>query len=315
MAPRGLLQTLVAAVFLLLGAAPTLAAPSDIPSGQFGFIVGLDRGDEDLVGTGDGAQTSALLGLRWAVRLNPRWNWFADGLYTQHETPVNEDSKIFEGRTGVERLFPLGEGPADFYLAGALGGADVNFPSGLEDFGRPLISLGVGVARRGSGLRAELRAEQLLGNSGLGGADVTNVQFIVGYTFGLFSPGATPAKKQLFEPGKRKLVLEGVNFEFDSARLTSDSYAILDRVVESLRDWPEVRVEVGGHTDAMGTHEYNVDLSQRRAETVRDYLTMKGIGRSRLEAKGYGETEPVTTNETDAGRAKNRRVELKKLGD
>jgi OOP family OmpA-OmpF porin len=108
-------------------------------------------------------------------------------------------------------------------------------------------------------------------------------------------------------------VLQGVNFELDSARLTQDSYETLDHVARSLKEWPEVRVEIGGHTDDTGTDEYNMELSQRRAEAVRDYLMSKGTSGSRLEAKGYGKTQPLNTNNTDEGRAQNRRVELKRL--
>ncbi len=122
-----------------------------------------------------------------------------------------------------------------------------------------------------------------------------------------------PERKAIFEPGKKTLVLEGVNFALDSAELTPESYAILNRVASELKEWPEVRVEVGGHTDWTGTDGYNMDLSQRRSESVRSYLVSKGIDSSRLKAKGYGETQPVATNDTGAGRAKNRRVELKKL--
>jgi OOP family OmpA-OmpF porin len=122
-----------------------------------------------------------------------------------------------------------------------------------------------------------------------------------------------PERKAIFEPGKKVLVLEGVNFAFDSAELTRESYRILDRVVTGLNDWPEIRVEIGGHTDSDGADAYNLALSQRRAESVRAYFVSKGIKASRLEAKGYGETQPVTSNDTAEGRAKNRRVELKKL--
>ena len=72
-------------------------------------------------------------------------------------------------------------------------------------------------------------------------------------------------------------------------------------------------MEIGGHTDSTGEDAYNMGLSQRRAESVRSYLVSKGVKASRLEAKGYGETKPVASNDTNEGRAKNRRVELKKL--
>ena len=121
-----------------------------------------------------------------------------------------------------------------------------------------------------------------------------------------------PKPERLFET-RETLVLEGVNFAVNSAALTADSSGTLDRVAASLAAWPEIRVEIGGHTDSTGSAAYNQQLSQRRAESVRTYLVAKGIDGSRLEASGYGESNPIADNGTDAGRAQNRRVELKKL--
>jgi outer membrane protein OmpA-like peptidoglycan-associated protein len=117
----------------------------------------------------------------------------------------------------------------------------------------------------------------------------------------------------LFTLEKKSLVLEGVNFDHDSATLTPGSLAILDGVAASLRDWPEVRVEIGGHTDSSGPDAYNQKLSEQRAASVRDYLASKGIDASRMTTKGYGESKPITDNATDKGRATNRRVELTRL--
>ena len=122
-----------------------------------------------------------------------------------------------------------------------------------------------------------------------------------------------PKAPPLFEMEKKNLVLEGVNFEVDRAELTPESLGVLDKVAESLRDWPEVRVEIGGHTDSSGSAAHNRDLSQRRAESVRAYLVSKGISDSRLVAKGYGEDSPIADNKTKEGKAKNRRVELTRV--
>ncbi|MBT9566811.1 MAG: OmpA family protein [Thiobacillus sp.] len=107
-----------------------------------------------------------------------------------------------------------------------------------------------------------------------------------------------------------KLVLEGVNFDNDQATLRADATAILDQAADSLKQWGDIKVEVAGHTDDRGSDDYNRALSQRRADAVRTYLIGKGIAADRLMAKGYGESTPVADNETDAGRHKNRRVEL-----
>jgi len=117
----------------------------------------------------------------------------------------------------------------------------------------------------------------------------------------------------IFEPGKKSLVLEGVNFEVDSDRLTPESTAILDKVAASLRDWPDVKVEVGGHTDSSGSDAYNLRLSDRRASAVASYLESQGVPAFQLSSRGYGETKPIADNKTREGKAKNRRVELTKL--
>lgn len=119
-----------------------------------------------------------------------------------------------------------------------------------------------------------------------------------------------PKPPPLFTPEKKKLVLEGVNFEFDSDTLTADAKTVLDTVAESLVAWPDVNVEIEGHTDSKGSDAYNLKLSDRRAHSVMAYLESKGIAASRMTAKGSGEKQPIADNKTEEGRAKNRRVEL-----
>ncbi len=117
---------------------------------------------------------------------------------------------------------------------------------------------------------------------------------------------------KVFEEGKKNVILEGVNFETNQAELRPESRATLDRVAESLRAYPELMIEVQGHTDSRGSAALNKKLSQARAESVRDYLIANGVAASRITANGYGPSMPVSDNNTDAGRAKNRRVELLK---
>ncbi len=105
--------------------------------------------------------------------------------------------------------------------------------------------------------------------------------------------------------------LRGVNFDFDKSTLRPDAVAILSEAVAILSKYPELRVEVAGHTDAVGTDGYNQGLSERRASAVYDYLTSNGIAASRLAGpNGFGEGRPIDTNDTDEGRARNRRTEL-----
>lgn len=107
-----------------------------------------------------------------------------------------------------------------------------------------------------------------------------------------------------------RIVLRGVNFDFDSARIRPDAAAILDAAADTLKENPDVQIEVAGHTDSIGTDAYNRGLSQRRARAVVDALVQRGVDAARLSAQGYGESQPVANNSTADGRAQNRRVEL-----
>jgi OOP family OmpA-OmpF porin len=122
----------------------------------------------------------------------------------------------------------------------------------------------------------------------------------------------TPQAMQLDQAksGDVVVILEGVNFEFDSARLRPDAITILDEAVTVLNRRSDISVDVVGHTDSTGTMQYNQGLSERRAKSVYDYFVSKGIAADRLTTKGYGETKPIASNATREGRAKNRRVEL-----
>ncbi len=113
---------------------------------------------------------------------------------------------------------------------------------------------------------------------------------------------------------KRKIVLRGVNFDFDRSDIRPDARPILDAAIDVLQEEPGVDVAIEGYTDSTGTEQYNQRLSQRRAESVRGYLIDGGIPALRLTAVGYGELDPVASNDTEDGRAQNRRVELRVLG-
>ena len=122
------------------------------------------------------------------------------------------------------------------------------------------------------------------------------------------APAPTPAPAP-----PQKLVLEGVNFDFDKATLRQEDIAAINRDVTSLDTWGNANIEVAGHTDSRGSDAYNMNLSQQRAEAVRTYLVSKGIAADRLSAKGYGESQPIASNATDEDRFKNRRVELVRI--
>ncbi len=107
--------------------------------------------------------------------------------------------------------------------------------------------------------------------------------------------------------------LNNVFFDFDKYNLRPESFVELDRVVKFLNDYPNVEIEMSAHIDSKGSDEYNFTLSDNRARSVREYILSKGIVVSRIISQGYGETKPVSTNDTDDGRQLNRRVEFKIL--
>lgn len=110
-----------------------------------------------------------------------------------------------------------------------------------------------------------------------------------------------------------KITLNNVFFDFDKSDLKSESYIELDKLADLLLKNPKIKIEISGHTDAKGEEKYNLILSQKRAESVANYLIQKGIDKSRLIAKGYGETQPISPDDTEANKAKNRRTEVKVL--
>jgi outer membrane protein OmpA-like peptidoglycan-associated protein len=110
-----------------------------------------------------------------------------------------------------------------------------------------------------------------------------------------------------------KVDLYGIYFDTDKATLRPESEATLNQVLAMLKGKPGLRIEIGGHTDSQAGDAYNLDLSKRRAQSVMKWLTDKGIAATRLTAQGFGESQPVADNETAAGRALNRRVEIRDI--
>jgi OmpA-OmpF porin, OOP family len=108
---------------------------------------------------------------------------------------------------------------------------------------------------------------------------------------------------------------ENVNFAFDKSDLTDYAKGILDSAASTIGDlstkYPNLKVDVSGHTDWEGTDSYNQALSERRAAAVRNYLVKKGVERKRISTYAYGESKPIATNDTEEGRAVNRRAEIR----
>lgn len=127
-----------------------------------------------------------------------------------------------------------------------------------------------------------------------------------------FAEGGKSIREQLDETGK--IVTHGILFDTDSYTIKAESFKTLKEIGQLLQDDAELRVSIEGHTDSDGSEEHNQTLSQNRANSVRDYLISSyNIKPERLEAKGWGESKPIDTNDTPEGKANNRRVELVKL--
>jgi outer membrane protein OmpA-like peptidoglycan-associated protein len=110
--------------------------------------------------------------------------------------------------------------------------------------------------------------------------------------------------------GERIAIVTNINFDFDRANVRENVQQRLERVIQLLREMPVVDVQIVGFTDDIGSAQYNLALSIRRAESVRDYIVSRGIDKTRLSIAGRGKTEPLVSNTTPEGRAVNRRVEF-----
>ncbi|MBX2967504.1 MAG: OmpA family protein [Cyclobacteriaceae bacterium] len=130
----------------------------------------------------------------------------------------------------------------------------------------------------------------------------------------VISEEITPVIKDIFlQPIEVGLTvrLKNIYFDFDKTTLKRESFVELNKVVDFLKQNSSVEIQIEGHTDSKGSDEYNLNLSQGRSQSVVDYLVSQGISASRLGAQGFGESTPIDTNDTDAGRANNRRVEFR----
>jgi outer membrane protein OmpA-like peptidoglycan-associated protein len=123
--------------------------------------------------------------------------------------------------------------------------------------------------------------------------------------------GVDDLKSALDKDGK--VILYGILFDLDKASLKQESVKQLSNMVALLLKYPTLKIEIQGHTDNQGKDDYNMKLSKNRAETVSSYLQLFGVDKNRLVSKGFGESKPIASNDTEEGRAQNRRVELIKI--
>lgn len=419
---------------ITLGLAALLAGSvqaATMPEKEIGLLLGGTYIDRDAVGHDD--RFNPTFGVRYGQRLGTSTNFFSDLTYTpfswefgsggQRGGNISGDGDLYTLRGGLEWLFSQ-QSKYNWFLAGGLGAMHVDMDNGGPEFTRPMLSVGVGQAWEvgaNDAFRWEIRADQSVGgNDSLSGSSLTNVQALLGYSWGLGAPldtdgdgvidrhdqcpntpkgakvdakgcpidsdgdgvfdgidqcpgtppgvkvdskgcpldsdgdGVTDDKDKCPNtpmgekvnadgcpldtdgdgivdsadacptvyaktadgcpppppPAPKTLTLEGVNFDNDKATLRPEAMVILDQAAETLKEWGDVKVEVAGHTDSSASDAYNLQLSERRANAVRDYLISKGVAAERLTAKGYGESMPVADNSTAEGRFKNRRVEL-----
>ena len=110
------------------------------------------------------------------------------------------------------------------------------------------------------------------------------------------------------------LSFNDIYFDFDSSNIKPESYSILDSIVAMFLEDADVRIQIAGHTDSDGSNDYNQSLSERRAQSVYSYLVDHGVSAGRLTTVGYGESQPVVPNTSDANKAQNRRIEFTVLG-
>jgi outer membrane protein OmpA-like peptidoglycan-associated protein len=226
-------------------------------------------------------------------------------------------------------LFAITGGPELSFWAGIVEtyvGAQAGY---YRDMSGPMSDDGFGF-NAGGGLRFEVVRDTTVGLFGrydymnlvaAPGSDVQRQMVLAGFTFQrVFQPPSPPPRRAEAPPpppaprAARKIILRGVNFDFDKATIRADARPVLDEAIRTLEEERDVDVAVEGHTDAIGSDAYNQRLSERRAHAVADHLARGGVARSRMTVSGFGESRPVASNATDDGRAQNRRVELHVAG-
>lgn len=279
-------------------------------------IPGLDVDDGPAAFVGFGKAINDWLNLE----LNVKWNRFDLG-------SGNGDWNQY-GAT-LDGLFFFNRNPGFAPYAVVGGGMMHSDISGLDD-NSPIAEAGVGFMRTindaGDTLRAEVRHRWDFADIDVPGGDKTFNDWVmmVGVTIPLGKRAEPPAPVPVAvaepaptpppppAPVTETVVLKGVNFCFDCDTLSGEAKAILDGdAMAIVKHHPNATFEVAGHTDSMGSDAYNQSLSQRRAGNVRAYLVEQGVNAGSVSAVGYGESQPVADNATAAGRAENRRVELR----
>ena len=261
-------------------------------------VIGLEAGfhynhlvDQELDLSGYGGEQSGIMEARLGLNIHfvSAKDTDNDGIKDKQDAdPMNaEDFDGFEDEDGVPDTDNDGDGILD---------VDDKEPNMAEDF---------------DGFEDEDGAPDL-DNDSDGILDVNdkcpdNPETINGY---MDEDGCPDKKPEIVFEKKAPIILDGVNFASGSAELNDNTKIILEKVVRTLKDYPEMKLEVNGYTDNTGSITFNMKISKRRAESVRNYLINQGIQAERLTANGYGPENPIASNSTKEGRTKNRRIEF-----
>lgn len=336
-------KQLYAAIALGLGATGAVQAQDYDDRYYFAPYVGYINNDDDRLSS----TSSVLFGLGFGryVAPNTAVDVFVDrtnrGTRDAGELLLGREGSTYTTMVGVALRHFFGDNAWQPYVMAGVGAA--NHRNGFDNGWDLAAQLGGGLQYTitpNTRLRAELAARHDFDDGTIPGADnFTDYLLNVGLTIALGTPPeapmaadpvepapapAEPAPAPVEEPAVENVVIDlrGVEFEFDRPRpgqedststagLLPGSVEILEQAVDVLNRYPNIKVEVAGHTDSVGTDAYNQSLSERRARVVYGYLTSNGIDASRLIGpNGYGEARPIDTNDTSEGRQRNRRTEL-----
>ena len=263
-------------------------------------------------------------GLSHAVTRNLDLELNGFGNVLRRDSRSGNDWQYGLGLDGLYYLFD--QGPTPYAIAG--GGAVYN------DYSRgnataPFVNAGMGLKLRdvweNVSVRAEARYHADWADDAGDNARYDDIRLYVGVEIPVFrAPTPEPKTVQITKPTRvieRERVVErfpetqrldGIQFDFDSADIDRNGRVVLRGVADELRQHPDVTVEIGGHTCNIGTAQYNRELSLRRARAVKAYLVERGIEPERMSVRGYGFDRPIASNETEAGREQNRRIELRR---
>ncbi|PUA29234.1 MAG: hypothetical protein B0W54_01120 [Cellvibrio sp. 79] len=324
-------------LILVMTGAPTLALAGEYPGWYAGFRAGYssnekscmdDRISCDKTDTGYGIFTGYDFTPRYGVELS--WNDIGDSK-AQYQV-LNLDGKLQEIDVSLKVSQPLNERVLFYGKIGAAywdgevtGGPWTESDSGV----RPLVGVGVEFPFASQwSARVEYQYIDKVGNRAMGHANPNFLGLSLIWHFSTPSPPPLPTPELSPEPKPELQIvavkepepqfieqritvdeqLGGPLFEFNKAEIRNT--VAIDQVLKILIDNPGLQVSITGHTDSRGKADYNQRLSEKRAAVVADYLHKNGVDSQRIKTSGVGASEPVADNQTDVGRAKNRRVEF-----